>query len=79
MLAVEILSPSSTRADRFTKRRLYQERGVLYWMVDGDAALIGAWTPEIELPIVERERVTWHPAGAGRPFILDLKDLLRPI
>ena len=48
-------------------------------MVDGDAALIEVWSPEIEFPVVERERVTWHPAGAGRPFILDLKDLFRPI
>ncbi len=80
LLAAEIVSPSSARADRFTKRRLYQEQGVpLYWMVDGDAASIEVWTPEIELPVVERERVTWHPAGAGRPFILDLKDLFRPI
>jgi len=80
LLAVEILSPSSARADRFTKRRLYQERGVpLYWMVDGDSALIEAWTPEIEFPIVEHERVSWHPAGAARPFILNLKDLFRPI
>ena len=37
LLAVEVLSPSSTRADRFTKRRLYQEVGVpLYWVVDAD-------------------------------------------
>src|SRR6266566_3321850 len=28
LLAAEILSPSSQRADRFTKRRLYQERSV---------------------------------------------------
>ncbi len=80
LLAVEIVSPSSARADRFTKRRLYQEQGVpLYWMVDGDAALIEVWTPDVELPVIERERVTWHPAGAARPFILDLSELFRPI
>jgi Uma2 family endonuclease len=80
LLVVEVLSPSSTRADRFTKRRLYQERGIpAYWMVDGDAALIEVWTPELEFPIVARERVTWHPAGAGHPFTLDLKELFRPI
>jgi Uma2 family endonuclease len=80
LLAVEILSPSSTRADRFTKRRLYQEQSVpVYWIVDGDAALIEAWTPETESPVVERERVTWHPAGADQPFTLDLKDLFRPL
>jgi len=80
LLAVEILSPSSLRADRFTKRRLYQARGVpLYWMVDGDAAFIEVWTPEMELPIVERERVTWRPGRAGQSFTLDLKELFRPI
>ncbi|HYT70821.1 MAG TPA: Uma2 family endonuclease [Gemmatimonadales bacterium] len=80
LLAVEIVSPSSARADRFTKRRLYQERGVpLYWMVDGEAALIEVWTPEMERPRVERERVTWRPGGAGQSFTLDLKELFRPI
>ena len=43
-LVVEILSPSSTRADRFTKRRLYQERLVpVYWVVDGDARTVEIW------------------------------------
>ena len=28
LLAIEVLSPSSIRADHFTKRRLYQEVGV---------------------------------------------------
>ncbi len=38
LLAVEVLSPASARADRFTKRRLYQERGVpLYWQIDPEA------------------------------------------
>ena len=38
LLAVEVLSPSSLRADRFTKRRLYQEVGVpVYWVVDPEA------------------------------------------
>lgn len=80
LLAAEILSPSSTRADRFTKRSLYQERGVsVYWMVDGDDGLIEVWAPDVEFPIVERERVSWHPAGARRAFGLDLKELFRPI
>ncbi len=80
LLAVEILSPSSTRPDRFTKRRVYQEQGVpLYWIVDGDGAHVEVWTPEIAFPLLERQRVAWHPAGAGRPFSLDLRELFRPI
>src|SRR5438093_8461055 len=79
-LAIEVLSPSSTRADRFTKRRLYQEQRIpVYWVVDGDERLVEVWTPEAELPVVERERVIWQPAGAGRAFTLELQDLFRPI
>ncbi len=80
LLVAEVLSPSSVRGDRFTKRRLYQERRVpVYWLVDGDERLVEVWTPDIELPVVERERVTWHPAGASRAFVLELKELFRPI
>jgi len=79
-LVVEILSPSSTRADRFTKRRLYQEVGVpLYWVVDADAQAVEVWTPEATFPAVERERLVWHPEGAGEPFVLPCAELFRPI
>jgi len=80
LLAVEILSPSSRRADRFTKRRLYQERRVAtYWMIDGDEHSVEVWGPDSEFPAVERELASWHPAGAVRPFTLALEDLFRPI
>jgi Uma2 family endonuclease len=79
-LVVEILSPSSTRADRFAKRRLYQEVGVpLYWMVDADAQLVERWSPAMTFPAFERERLAWHPDGAGEPFTLDLAELFRPL
>jgi Uma2 family endonuclease len=66
-LVIEILSPSSVRADRFTKRRLYQERHVAtYWIVDVDHQQVEIWTPDALFPVVERERLTWrHPAAAG--------------
>jgi len=80
LLAAEVLSSSSARADRFTKRRLYQERGIpLCWVVDGDERLVEVWTPEDGLPRVERDRLVWHPAGATRPFTLELAELFRPI
>jgi Uma2 family endonuclease len=78
LLAAEVLSPSSVRADRFTKRRLYQEQGTpLYWLVDADARNVEVWTPADAFPRVERERLVWHPEGASAPFTLPLEELFR--
>lgn len=56
LLADEILSPSSMRADRVIKRRFYARHDVdEYWVVDLDAR------------IVERTR-----RGEERPEILDV-------
>jgi Uma2 family endonuclease len=80
LLAVEVLSPSSTRHDRFQKRRLYQEQGVpLYWIVDVEARAVEVWTPELHLPEVEHESVTWAPAGASEPFVVSVRELLRDV
>ena len=79
-LAIEVLSPSTTRADRFTKRRRYQEaRLPAYWVVDGADQSVEVWTPDAEFPVVERQRLGWHPAGAGQPFTLELAELFRPV
>ncbi len=79
LLAVEVLSPSSARADRFTKRRRYQEERVpLYWIVDGEQHTVEVWTPNGRFPVFERDRVVWHPAGATEPFTLELGNLFRP-
>jgi len=80
LLVAEVLSPLSARADRFTKRRLYQERRIpVYWVVDGDELLVEVWTPDAELPVIERQRLVWLPAGAAHPFTLELRELFRPI
>lgn len=80
LLAIEVLSPSSTRADRFTKRRWYQEARVpAYWIVDGDERVVEVWTPDATFPMIERDRLTWSPAGAVEPFTLELEELFRPI
>ncbi|HEX5438806.1 MAG TPA: Uma2 family endonuclease [Gemmatimonadaceae bacterium] len=76
LLAIEVLSPSSVRADRFTKRRLYQEQGTpLYWMVDADARYVEVWTPVDQAPRIEREALIWQPAGVSLPFTLSLSQL----
>jgi len=80
LLAVEVLSPSTSRYDRFTKRRLYQEVGIpLYWIVDPDQKAIEVWTPESQFPTIERERVTWKPEGADEEFVVELEELFKPI
>lgn len=79
LLAVEVLSPSSRRADRIVKRRLYQEVGVaVYWVVDPERSAVEVWTPDATAPAVERERVRWAPAGAPAPFTLNLHELFKP-
>ena len=80
LLAVEVLSLSSVRADRFTKRRLYQEvRVPVYWVVDADRCEAEVWTPEATFPATTRERVSWRPEGAGEEFVLELAELFRAI
>ena len=51
LLAVEVLSPSTARADRLRKRRIYQDEGVPeYWIVDLDARMVERWRPRDERP-----------------------------
>lgn len=80
MLVAEVLSPSSLRADRFTKRRLYQEQGVpLYWVINPDEHVVEVWHPGDDFPATERHRLEWNPQGAREAFALDLSTLFRPI
>ena len=78
LLAIEILSPSTARHDRFTKRRLYQEVGAdEYWVVDPDGGAVEVWTPQLHFPRVETESVSWSAPGATIPLVLELANLLR--
>jgi Uma2 family endonuclease len=80
LLAAEILSPSSKRADRFTKRRLYQERDIpLYWVIDPDEQIAEIWRPGDQFPSFEEAVLEWSPTGVGEPFTLALDDLFRSI
>lgn len=61
LLAIEIVSPSSGRADRVVKRRLYQRMAVPeYWIVDPDARLVERWRPGDERPEVITGALRWR-------------------
>ena len=75
-LVVEILSPSTMRADRFTKRRLYQEQHVAtYWIVDVEHRQVEVWTPRALFPTVERTRLAWRHPAAAADCIIELPEL----
>jgi Uma2 family endonuclease len=76
LLVVEVLSPSTSKADRFLKRRRYQEAGVpLYWIVDAEAGQVEIWTPSDLFPVLERARLVWLPHPGRSQFELPLGGL----
>lgn len=80
LLVVEVLSPSTARADRFAKRRLYQEVGIpVYWVIDPDGHGAEMWTPDAVFPRSAVDRLEWLPEGAPVPFQIDLGELFRPL
>ena len=73
VLAIEVASPSSARADRVTKRRLYQRAGTPeYWVVDLDAGLIERWRPDDVRPEVIAEVLQWAPEGASEALRVEV-------
>jgi len=73
LLAVEVLSPSTARADRVAKRTLFREERVPeYWIVDLDSRTIERSTPSELRPEILSERLTWLPDGAIEPLEIDL-------
>jgi Uma2 family endonuclease len=76
LLAVEVLSPSTARADRHLKRRLYQREGVPEcWIVDLDAGLIERWCPGDERAELLADELLWQPDAAVPPLRIDLTQL----
>ena len=73
LLAVEVLSPSTARPDRTTKRRRYQQAGIPeYWIVDMDARVIERWRPGDDRPEILAERMAWQPQPGVAGFVLEL-------
>lgn len=78
LLAVEVLSPSTARSDRFRKRVLYQREGVAeYWIVDLDARYVERWRPGDERPEVLDARLEWQPRAELPPLVVDLEAVFR--
>ena len=75
LLAVEVISPSSARADRMVKRLLYQRAGVEYWIVDLDAEIVERWLPGEERPEILRGRITWQPWSDRLALLISLPEL----
>jgi Uma2 family endonuclease len=80
LLAVEVLSPSTARADRRVKLRLYQRQHVPeYWIVDVDARLIERWRLDDQRPEIVAERLEWQPDPAHPPLVIELPTYFRDV
>lgn len=78
-LAVEILSPSTARADRIVKRHRFQRAAVEYWIVDLDARLVERWRPGDKRPEVLADRLEWRPEKTLPPLLVTLPSLFREV
>ena len=73
LLAVEVLSPSTARNDRSTKRVVYQQQSVPeYWLMDPDARLVERWRPGDAGPEVLLTALSWQPFPQHAPLDIDL-------
>jgi Uma2 family endonuclease len=80
VLAAEVLSPSSARHDRVTKRPAYQRNRVSeYWIVDRHSRTIERSRPDDERPEIVDGVFEWHPAGAGEAFTLALPEFFASV
>jgi Uma2 family endonuclease len=76
LLVVEVLSPSTARADRHRKREIYQSEGVPeYWIVDGDARLIERWRAGDDRPEILTDALIWQPLPDVAPLRVDIPAL----
>ena len=73
LLAAEVLSPSTARADRVKKRHIYRDEGVPeYWIIDLDARTFERTTPNEPRPEILVDKLEWIPEGASAPLVIDI-------
>ena len=79
-LAVEVVSPSSARVDRYRKREMYQRFLVPeYWVIDASSRLVERWRPGDEEPEVLVETLTWQPIVDNPALVIDLAAYFRQV
>lgn len=75
LLAIEVLSPSTARADRHRKRLIYQDEGVPeYWIVDVAARLVERWRATDARPEILADSLDWQPRSDVPAFTLALPE-----
>ena len=80
VLVVEVLSPSTARFDRVTKRTRYQRSGVpVYWVVDLDARLVEIWTPSADRPEIAVAKLSWQASPSAPALEIDLPAFFKAI
>ena len=80
LLVAEVLSLSTARHDRMTKRRRYQRSGVPeFWIVDTDARVFERWTPSNTKRQVLDRTIRWRPEGVSDALEIDLPAYFRDV
>lgn len=78
-LAIEAVEPTTARADRLVKRRLYQDLGFAeYWIVDADARQIQRWRPHDTRPEVLDDAIAWAPREDVPPLTIAFETVFGP-
>jgi len=79
LLAIEVISPSTSRYDRIEKRKLYQRFGVPdYWIVDLRSRSVERWTPDAARPEIITDAIEWQPPSDDPPLRVELAELFLP-
>ncbi len=80
LLAVEVLSKSTKRTDRTTKRDLYQSEDVSeYWIVNTDDRTVTRWRTDSTEPEVFTTTMQWQPIRSHDALTIDLVAYLRNV
>ena len=76
LLAIEVLSPSTRRHDRVTKRAAYECFGVAtYWIVDHEARAVEVWHPGDATPEIVTGVLRWQIAPDAPVLEIALPEL----